>query len=114
VLSQPVAVTSSSFVVTDVTRREACDKGKFPVMSELARRVLICKKLRQQELPSVAALRLEGGYGDGWACCGCGERITSSQAEYQVDFAPEVSSASLRFHRLCFQAWQEERQRIPG
>jgi hypothetical protein len=82
------------------------------VLNEAARRVLICQKLRQHKLPCVAALRLEGGYGDGFACCGCGERITSAQAEYQVDFAPEVSAASMRFHRLCFHAWQEERQRI--
>lgn len=81
------------------------------MMTEAARRVLICKKLRQHKLPLVAALRLEGGYGDGSMCFGCGERITSAQAEYELDFAPEVFVGSMRLHRLCFQTWQEERQR---
>ena len=82
------------------------------MMNEAARRVLICKKLQQRKLPHVAAVRLEGGYGDGSACCACGERITSAQAEYALDFAPEVFPRSMHFHRQCFQAWQEERQRI--
>ncbi len=82
------------------------------MMSETARRVLICMKLERRTLPVVAAERLEGGYGDGRACCGCGERITSAQAGYELDFAPEVHAGSMPFHRSCFQTWQEECRRI--
>jgi hypothetical protein len=54
--------------------------------------------------------RRSGEYAAGTACDGCGERITSAQASYAVDFTPDVTPSSVRFHRECFEIWQRECQ----
>ena len=67
-------------------------------------------RLRQQALPYGALWRRLGEYAGGGRCDGCGERITSAQASYAVDFTPGVTPQSVRFHRVCFEIWQRECQ----
>ena len=70
--------------------------------------LVIRARLRQRALPCQALWRRVGEYSGGALCDGCGERITSAQASYAVDFTPDVSPQSLRLHRVCFEIWQRE------
>jgi hypothetical protein len=79
-------------------------------MDTIAATLTIRMRLRQRALPRDSSWRQLGEYGDGGLCDGCGERITSAQAAYAVDFPAGVSPQSARFHRACFEIWQSERQ----
>jgi hypothetical protein len=72
--------------------------------------LVIRTRLRQRALPNGSLWRRLGEYADGGSCGGCGERITSAQASYAVDFTPGVTPQSVRFHRVCFEIWQCECQ----
>jgi hypothetical protein len=75
----------------------------------------IRERLCQRALPYGALWRRLGEYAGGGQCDGCGERITSAQASYAVDFTPGVIPQSVRFHRICFEIWQQECQTpLPG
>jgi hypothetical protein len=65
-------------------------------------------RLRRGTLPRGPSSRITGEYGGRALCDGCGERITSAQASYTVEFAPGVPPASVRLHRQCFEIWQAE------
>jgi len=67
-------------------------------------------RLDERALPHGALWRRQGEYAAGGLCDGCGERITSAQASYAVDFTPGVIPQSARFHRICFEIWQHECQ----
>ena len=82
-------------------------------MNNVARILAVRARLRQRALPQGAAWRRLGEYAGGGVCAGCGERITSAQASYDVDFMPDVTSATARFHRECFETWEQECQ-IPS
>lgn len=83
-------------------------------MNHDAARVAIRARLSERVLPSDITWRRLGEYGGG-QCDGCGERITSAQASYAVDFTPAAALRSVRFHRLCFEIWQQECQALlPG
>ena len=69
-------------------------------------------RLSQQSLPHAPPWRRLGEYAGGAKCDGCGQRITSAQASYTVDFAPGVIPGSARFHRSCFEIWQIESQSV--
>ena len=59
--------------------------------------------------------RREGEFAAGGVCHGCGERVTSAQASYAVDFTPGVIPQSVPFHGLAFEIWQHECQTpLPG
>ena len=75
-----------------------------------ATRAAIRARLSQRALPHGALWRRSGEYAGGGLCDGCGERITSAQASYAVDFTPGVTPQSARFHRVCFEIWQDECQ----
>jgi hypothetical protein len=79
-------------------------------MNNLARILAVRTRLRQRALPYGAPWRRLGEYAGGGICAGCGERITSAQASYAVDFLPEVVPTTVRFHRGCFEIWQQECQ----
>jgi hypothetical protein len=79
-------------------------------MNPIAATLAIRTRLRQRALPRGALWRRLGEYADGGLCDGCGERITSAQASYAVDFAPGVTPQSVKFHRVCFEIWQGECQ----
>lgn len=74
--------------------------------------LVIRARLRQRALPCGALWRRVGEYCGGALCDGCGERITSAQASYALDFTPEVSMQSVRLHRMCFEIWQREVQAL--
>jgi hypothetical protein len=76
----------------------------------LAATLTIRARLTQHTLPHGALWRRSGEYSGRGACGGCGERITSAQASYVVDFTPGVTPSSVRFHRACFEIWQRECQ----
>jgi hypothetical protein len=74
-------------------------------MNAVAATLAIRTRLSQKALPRDVLWRLEGEYASGGACDGCGERFTSAQASYCVDFAPGVVPQSVRLHRVCFEIW---------
>jgi hypothetical protein len=74
----------------------------------VAATIAIRTRLRQHTLPHGELWRRLGEYAGGCACDGCGERITSAQASYAVDFNPGVIPQTARFHRACFEIWQCE------
>jgi hypothetical protein len=79
-------------------------------MTPAAATLAIRARLTGGELPYRSLWRCLGEYRRGAACDGCGERITSAQASYEVDFEPGVLPQSARFHRVCFEIWQRECQ----
>jgi hypothetical protein len=79
-------------------------------MDHAAATLTIRRRLRQRILPHGELWRRLGEYSGGGLCGGCGERITSAQASYAVDFTPGVTSQTIRFHRACFEIWQYECQ----
>ena len=79
-------------------------------MDNVAATLAIRLRLRERTLPYGALWRRQGEYAGGGVCDGCGERITSAQASYAVDFTPGVTPESGRFHRVCFEIWQGECQ----
>jgi hypothetical protein len=80
-----------------------------------AARLAIRARLSEGALPPGAPRRRLGEYAGGGLCDGCGERITSAQASYAVEFTPEAIPPSVRFHRVCFEIWQQECQALlPG
>lgn len=82
-------------------------------MNNVARTLAVRTRLQQRALPHGAPLRRLGEYAGGGVCAGCGERITSAQASYDVDFMPDVTPGTVRFHRECFEIWEHECQ-IPS
>lgn len=82
-------------------------------MDHAAATLAIRARLGEQALPHGALWRRSGEYAGGGRCDGCGERITSAQASYAVDFTPGVTPESARFHRVCFEIWQRECQAPP-
>lgn len=79
-------------------------------MTPAAATVAIRARMTRRSLPRGSLWRCLGEYTSGTACDGCGERITSAQASYAVDFEPGVLPSSARFHRVCFEIWQRESQ----
>ncbi len=77
-------------------------------MNNLEVALAVRMRLNQRLLPRDTVWRLEGEYAGRGICDGCGERITSAQASYAVDFGSGVSPHSARFHRVCFEIWQHE------
>lgn len=79
-------------------------------MTPAAATLAIRARMTGRKLPRGSLLRCLGEYGSGAACDGCGERITSAQASYTVDFETGVLPETARFHRVCFEIWQRECQ----
>jgi hypothetical protein len=79
-------------------------------MNTLAATLAIRTRLQQRTLPHGGLWRRLGEYAGGGLCGGCGERITSAQASYDVDFTPGMTPESIRFNRACFEIWQCECQ----
>lgn len=77
-------------------------------MNNVAATLAVRDRLRRQTLPYGLLWRCLGEYAGGGSCAGCGERITSAQASYAVDFTPGVIPQSVRFHRACFEIWRCE------
>ena len=82
-------------------------------MNSIAATLVIRERLRQHLLPLHQPLRCLGEYAGGCLCDGCGERITSAQASYEVDFAPGIMPESVNLHRACFEIWLGECQSQP-
>jgi hypothetical protein len=84
-------------------------------VNHVAARLAIRARLSERALPSSAPRRRLGEYAGGGMCDACGERITSAQASYAVDFTADVTAPSVRFHRVCFEIWQQECESlVPG
>jgi hypothetical protein len=79
-------------------------------MNNVSAVLAIRRRLRLRSLPHGSMWRRSGEYAGGAVCDGCGERLTSAQASYAVDFEPGVTPQSVRFHRVCFEIWQCECQ----
>jgi len=77
-----------------------------PAMSDVAGiRARILLKLDTGGLPNDIPTKVEGGFGDGVACDGCGEQIGASQAEH--DFT-SPDGRVMRLHITCSGVWQAE------
>jgi hypothetical protein len=79
-------------------------------MNSIAATLAIRERLRQHLLPHDEPWRCQGEYAGGCFCDGCGERITSAQASYEVDFAPGITPQAVKLHRACFEIWLSESQ----
>lgn len=77
-------------------------------MNSIAAALVIRERLRRRLLPHHEAWRCQGEYAGGCLCDGCGERITSAQASYEVDFSPGITPDSVKLHRACFEIWLHE------
>ena len=77
-------------------------------MNSIAATLIIRERLRQRLLPHHEAWRCQGEYAGGCLCDGCGDRITSAQASYEVDFPPGVTPQTVKLHRACFEIWLYE------
>jgi hypothetical protein len=82
-------------------------------MSSTAATLVIRERLRQHLLPPHEAWRCQGEYAGGCLCDGCGERITSAQASYEVDFSAGITPQSIKLHRACFEIWLNEGESQP-
>jgi hypothetical protein len=82
------------------------------LMNLVAVTLAVRTRLKQQGLPRGTPWRRLGEYAGGGLCVGCGERITSAQASYAVDFNLGVTSETVRFHRVCFEIWEHECQAL--
>ena len=82
-------------------------------MNSIAATLAIRERLRQRLLPHDGPWRCQGEYAGGCFCDGCGERITSAQASYEVDFAPGITPQAVKLHRACFEIWLSESQSEP-
>jgi len=79
-------------------------------MNNLAVTLAVRKRLKDHDLPHGTPWRRLGEYTGGSLCAACGERITSAQASYAVDFTPNSTTEGTRFHRVCFEIWEHECQ----
>jgi|KBSSwiStaDraftv2_1062776.scaffolds.fasta_scaffold00670_19 hypothetical protein len=77
-------------------------------MNSVACTSVIRARMMDRSLPNAAPWRCLGEYSGGSICDACGERITSAQASYSVDFDLSAQLPSARFHRVCFEIWQQE------
>jgi hypothetical protein len=59
-------------------------------------------------LPQVAPARLLAGYGENQPCALCGQPITPTQVEYDVELNYGAERKTLHFHLACHAAWQLE------
>jgi hypothetical protein len=82
-------------------------------MNSAAAMLVIRERLRQRLLPHHEPWRCQGEYTGGCLCDGCGERITSAQASYEVDFSPGVMPRTIKLHRPCFEIWLSECESQP-
>jgi hypothetical protein len=86
-------------------RKLPAPSGELPVPQQGAPRGPWCgearhrARLSERALPSRALRRCLGEYAGGGLCDGRGERITSAQASYAVEFTPVVTPQSVRLHR---------------
>ncbi|MGH8319402.1 MAG: hypothetical protein ACREUL_15740 [Steroidobacteraceae bacterium] len=82
-------------------------------MNSIAATLAIRERLRLRLLPQHEPWRCQGEYAGGGLCDGCGERITSAQASYEVDFSPGITPQALKLHRACFEIWLYESRSQP-
>jgi hypothetical protein len=73
-----------------------------------AARRAIGDKLATGMLPRRNADRTWAGFGGGGPCDGCGGPISSSEVEYELEFAgPNGSQRAFHLHVGCLAIWQE-------
>ena len=100
-------------LVRRVERGDAASAKERANMNSIAATLVIRERLRQRLLPHHEPWRCQGEYAGGCLCDGCGERITSAQASYEVDFAPGVTPQEVKLHRACFEIWLDESESRP-
>jgi len=73
----------------------SCRHGKRSQHEQHCGDAITRERLQQRRLPHHEAWRCQGEYAGGCLCDGCGERIASAQASYEVDFPPGGQPACL-------------------
>jgi hypothetical protein len=95
---RPRPVTSVSGNIITVHQPGVADTGSTIIV-----------RLDSGELPDYIPAKMDGGFGGGHSCNGCGERITAAQVEYDVELpAPAGGGRLIRLHVGCFGIWQAE------
>jgi hypothetical protein len=79
-------------------------------MDEAAIRARIRTMVESGALPCDEPEKTWAGKGEGTHCAACGQGISPSDVEFEVD----VAGTTLRLHRLCHQFWLEECAPIQG
>jgi len=67
-------------------------------------KVLIPDKIARGLLPTGKPLRMWAGLGRGRSCDGCGQSITPTDLEYELEFA---DVPMIRLHRACTAIWNQ-------
>ena len=79
-------------------------------MDEDLIRQLIRRKLQDRRLPRGRASDISAALADGQTCDACGEPIVAKQeAVWAIATQDWIS---LRFHALCYELWEIERQEL--
>lgn len=66
------------------------------------------ERLRLGTLPRVKVGQFWAGNGTNQACSLCGQAITDSEIECEVEATTGGAHRAYRFHRLCYDVWQGE------
>ena len=75
-------------------------------------RLLLRHKLQDGRLPHNRIARISHGPGGGGICDGCEGRITKEQSVKEAVLeGGRGARGSVQFHILCFQLWDDERQK---
>jgi len=71
------------------------------------------RRIALGRLPRVVQHYLWAGPGEGRPCSLCDRPITAGQIEYELE-SPLIPETTVRFHRICHQAWELECIRPPA
>jgi len=75
-------------------------------LGDLALRLRVRQLIQNNRLPVVTPKRILAGYGTGEVCAVCGQPITNTQVEYDIEDASH--DGRLIFHMRCHAIWQLE------
>jgi hypothetical protein len=73
--------------------------------------------IRSRRLPAQAPNRTFGGHGSDVTCAICGELVTRTQMEIEIEFNRHGTTPGLdryHLHTKCFSAWESERKKVDG
>ena len=78
-------------------------ESQFQELRKLAAELMLLHRLPA----TIVSKTILAGYGDGSACCLCGQPITPTQVEYELTDDTSTGDGT-RLHMWCHAAWQME------
>jgi hypothetical protein len=80
-------------------------------MDEKSVRLLIRKMLQSGRLPYDSASKVSGSPAAGEICAACGTVVADEQLVMEAMTRNGKGAASIQFHVLCFELWNDERRK---